>query len=186
AHAARTILRALPTVHVRVTVGRRWFWGGHRLRDLRGNERPYTMAATRSEEPAAILFTSGSTGLPKGAVYAHGVFDAQVRFLKAQYEIAPDEIDLPTFPLFALFDPALGMTAVVPDMDPTRPALVDPRKIVEAISDQGVTHMFGSPALLDRVGRFCVSHEIKLPSLRRVISAGAPVPPKVLESMRAV
>ena len=47
--------------------------------------------------------------------------------------IQPGEIDLPTFPLFALFGPALGMTAIIPDMDPTRPAQVDPAKIVEAI-----------------------------------------------------
>ena len=36
------------------------------------------------------------------------------------------EIDLCTFPLFALFAPRSGMTAVVPEMDPSRPARVDP------------------------------------------------------------
>ena len=41
--------------------------------------------------------------------------------LKATYGIEPGEIDLCTFPLFALFGPALGMTCVIPDMDPTRP-----------------------------------------------------------------
>ncbi|MBI3722773.1 AMP-binding protein [bacterium] len=186
AHAARTVFRALRSVRVRVTVGRRWFWGGHRLRDIRDDSGPYTMAPTRPDEPAAILFTTGSTGPPKGVVYEHAVFDAQVRFLRAQYGIAPDEIDLPTFPLFALFDAALGMTAVIPDMDPTRPALVDPRKIVEAIQDHGVTHMFGSPALLDRLSRLGASQKLKLPSLRRVISAGAPMPPSTLERMQGL
>ena len=64
------------------------------------------------------------------------------------FAIEPGEIDLCTFPLFALFAPALGMTAIVPDMDPTRPARVNPAKIVEAIDDFGVTNLFGSPALL--------------------------------------
>ena len=108
------------------------------------------------------------------------MFAAQVRILRDHFRVQPGEIDLPTFPLFALFDPALGMTAVLPEMDPTRPAFVDPRKIIGAIRDQEVTHMFGSPALLDRVGRYGSTHGVSLPSLRRVISAGAPVPPATL------
>ena len=79
-------------------------------------------------QPAAILFTSGSTGPPKGAVYTHGIFQAQIERFRVLYEIEPGEIDLCTFPLFALFAPALGMTAIVPDMDPTRPARVDPEQ----------------------------------------------------------
>jgi acyl-CoA synthetase (AMP-forming)/AMP-acid ligase II len=139
------------------------------------------MAATASDETAAILFTSGSTGVPKGAVYSHGNFAAQVEALRTTYDIRPGEIDLPTFPLFALFAPALGMTAVIPEMDFTRPALADPRKLIAAIQQFGITNMFGSPALLNRLGRFGLEHGEKLPSLKRMISAGAPVPAAVLE-----
>jgi acyl-coenzyme A synthetase/AMP-(fatty) acid ligase len=109
------------------------------------------------------------------------MFDAQIRHIKSHFNIAEDEIDLPTFPLFALFDPALGMTAVIPDMDPTKPARVNPARIVEAIINQGVTNMFASPALLNRVGRYGKRKGIKLPSLRRVVSAGAPVSPSNIE-----
>ena len=48
------------------------------------------------------------------------------------FAIEPGEVDLCTFPLFALFAPALGMTAIVPEMDPTRPARANPARIVEA------------------------------------------------------
>jgi acyl-coenzyme A synthetase/AMP-(fatty) acid ligase len=89
--------------------------------------------------------------------------------------MSADEIDLSTFPLFALFYPALGVTAVIPDMDPTRPAKVNPERIIEAVNNQGITNMFASPALLNRVGAYGKKNKIKLPSLKRVISAGAPV-----------
>lgn len=157
--------------------------GGLSLDDLRrlgASAEPYAMAATRADETAAILFTSGSTGVPKGAVYTHGNFAAQVDLIRDTYGIEPGEIDLPTFPLFALFDPALGMTTVVPDMDFTRPGHVDPAKIFEAIQGFGVTNMFGSPALIRRVGDAGAAAGVKLPSLRRAISAGAPVPADVL------
>jgi acyl-CoA synthetase (AMP-forming)/AMP-acid ligase II len=78
----------------------------------------------------------------------------------------------------------MGVTTVVPDMDPTRPAKADPRKIVRAIHDWNVTQAFGSPALWNGVGRYCEANDIKLPSLRRVLSAGAPVPPHVLRRMK--
>ena len=141
----------------------------------------YPQAPTTAEETAAILFTSGSTGVAKGVVYTHGIFAAQIELLRKTYEIVPGEVDLSTFPLFALFGPALGMTAIVPRMDPTRPAFVDPTKIIEAIEDFGVTNLFGSPALIDRVGRFGAERGVRLPTLRRVISAGAPVAAKVIE-----
>jgi acyl-CoA synthetase (AMP-forming)/AMP-acid ligase II len=177
AHVVRTVFPSFfKTVKTWITVGRRWFWGGPTLRQIRQpHAGPYSIARTRRQDPAAILFTTGSTGPAKGAVYTHGNFDAQLRQIDAHLNMSPDEIDLSTFPLFALFYPALGVTSVIPDMDPTRPALVNPERIFEAIEDQGVTNMFASPALLNRVGSYGKSNGIKLPSLKRVISAGAPV-----------
>ena len=183
AHAVRTLFpNYFKTVNVRVTVGRRWFWGGHTLKKLRRPAwKPFEAARTARDDPAAVLFTTGSTGPAKGAVYTHGNFDAQLRQIAAHLDFGPDEIDLSTFPLFALFYPALGVTAVVPDMDPTRPAQVDPTRIIEAIADQGVTNMFASPALLERVGSYGRKRGVVLPSLKRVISAGAPVQARTIE-----
>ena len=188
AHVFRRLYpRAFRSVKVSITVGRRWFWGGLRLSDVRSDPwRPYEPAPTRADDPAAILFTSGSTGPAKGVLYTHGVFDAQARYLQSHFGFAETETDLPTFPLFALFDAALGMTAVIPAMDFTRPGAVDARKIIDPIRQHGLSQMFGSPALLDRVSRFGHAHGIKLPSVRRVITAGAPMSPAVLERMAAM
>ena len=183
AHLLRVIKpRFFRSVKQWVTVGRRWFWGGYTLDQLFvDSDKPYARAQTTRDETAAVVFTTGSTGPAKGVMYTHGNFEAQIRQIQHHFKIQPDEIDLPTFPLFALFDPALGMTAVIPDMDPTQPARVNPERIVEAIENHGVTNMFASPALLNRVGAWGKTHQILLPSLRRVVSAGAPVSPANIE-----
>ncbi len=185
AHAARLLLGwGRKTIRTLITVGKRLFWKGLTLKEVRAIGRSAAlspMAQTGKDEIAAILFTSGSTGPPRGALYTHGNFTAQVESIRKTYGIEPGEIDLPTFPLFALFGPALGMAVVIPDMDPTRPAHVDPRKIIETVRDFGITNMFGSPALINRVGRYGHKRGIKLPTIRRVIAAGAPMPPAVLE-----
>ena len=133
------------------------------------------------DDPAAIVFTSGSTGPPKGVIYTNRIFVSQVELLRDQFGIKSGEINLATFPLFGLFDPALGVTTVFPKMNFTKPSQVDPFEIIKTIDRHNVTHMFGSPALIDRVGRYGEAHSVKLMSLRRVLSAGAPVSKLVLK-----
>jgi len=177
-----------------VTVGTRaWpIWAGSTLARIerRGEallserrakgESSSMLADTHGDEMAALLFTSGSTGVPKGVVYRHRHFVAQIDLLRDAFGIAPGGVDLPTFPPFALFDPALGLTSVIPDMDPTRPAQADPRKLHDALRRFGITQLFGSPALM----RVLAEHGEPLPTLRRVTSAGAPVPPDVVATLR--
>ena len=178
AQLARGLLGWVPGVKL-VTSGPKLGWGGlntKQLRKLGQKTSGSVLADTRADEMAALLFTSGSTGIPKGVVYRHRHFTAQVEMLQSAFDIQPGEVDLPTFPPFALFDPAMGMTTVVPFMDPTRPAKADPRLLVQTIERFGVTNIFGSPALLNVLGRHTESNNIRLATVRRVISAGAAMP----------
>jgi olefin beta-lactone synthetase len=186
--AVRTLLAGrFPKARFNVTVGRRWpFFGGVTLEQLRGRAWSGSeLAPTKVDDPAAIIFTTGSTGPSKGVLFSHGNFDAQVDQIRDFYGIQPGEIDLPAFPLFGLFNCAMGVTAVIPDMDPSRPAQVDPTKIIEAVADWNVTQTFGSPAIWDRVSQYCEARGLRLPTVRRVLSAGAPVPAEVLRRTKA-
>lgn len=188
AHVARVMFaRSFRSVRKCVTVGRRLFWGGANLKDVRAQDsRSFETADVGANDLAAILFTSGSTGPAKGVAYEHGMFAAQVRYLASHFKCGEHDTDVATFPLFALFDVALGMTAIIPDMNPSMPGHVNPERIVSAIRDHDATQIFGSPALLARVVAHCEYRKVTLPTLRRVLTAGAPIPPSLLARLRKI
>jgi olefin beta-lactone synthetase len=180
---ARFFPRTVRSVAIRVRVG-----GPAWERALVAHRAisPLELAPTRADELAAVLFTSGSTGAPKGVCYEHGMFEAQVGLIRDRFRIAPGEVDLPLLPIFALFNPALGMTTIVPEMDPAHPAACDPARIAQAIRQNEVTNSFGSPALWTRLVRHCEEKNLTFPSLRRVLVAGAPVQPGLLRRLQQI
>ena len=188
AHAARIVLGwGRDSITTLVTVGRRWFWGGLNLSEIEAAGAGQSVSIlTQPDDLAAILFTSGSTGVPKGVEYRHRHFVAQVELLRDAFQILQGTVNLPTFPPFALFDPALGCTSVIPVMDPTRPAQADPYKLISAIRQFSVASLFGSPALLQNLAAHCQLHKQHLSSVKTIMSAGAPVPPKLVELARAM
>lgn len=178
---SRVFRQAFAGVSMRVAVNK-----GFAVWMNRFSGDPYTDFAPGPNDLAAILFTSGSTGPPKGVCYGHGQFDAQVRLVRETFNIEPGEIDFPMLPIFALFNPALGMTTVVPEINPSRPATFDPQRNLRAIQQTGVTNSFASPVLWDKLVRYASRNSRKLLNVRRILSAGAAVPPDLVQRMRSV
>ena len=148
--------------------------------------REFPVVSAAEDDLAAVIFTTGSTGPPKGVRYDHGVFQAQLEIIRDYYGIRPHDIDLPAFPLFALFTIAMGATAVIPDMDPAHPSRVNPGRFARTINDNKVTYSFGSPAIWNVVSRYCLRHDITLPNLTKVLMAGAPVPGELIERVKRI
>jgi acyl-CoA synthetase (AMP-forming)/AMP-acid ligase II len=122
AHAGARPAGLGASARVRITTGARaWLADATLAAVERDGANGPQLAGTQPDDVAGILFTSGSTGVPKGVVYRHRHFVAQIEMLRTAFGIAPGGVDLPTFPPFALFDPALGLTSIIPDMDPTNP-----------------------------------------------------------------
>ncbi|MEQ1892572.1 MAG: AMP-binding protein, partial [Planctomycetota bacterium] len=141
-------------------------------------------APVAADAPAAVLYTSGSTGPAKGVVHTHGNFAAELELLRTHYALGPGDIDGACFPLFALFDGALGLTTLFPPIDPSRPARCDPAALHASFEAHRASFSFGSPAIWRRVVRWARAHGRRFTHLRRVTIAGAPVPPWLVLALR--
>lgn len=185
--AKRLFRKVFRTVETSVCTTARWWTGAHALPSIaRHAAGPFDPVATSRDDLAAILFTSGSTGPPKGVLYTHGIFDGQIAAIQRMYAIEPGEVAVPAFPLFALFSVGMGTTCVIPEMDPAKPASLNPANIVEAVEDFGATMCFGSPAIWTVVARHCEAEGIQLDSLRRMLMFGAAIPPNLMQRWEAI
>ncbi|MFZ4647021.1 MAG: fatty acid CoA ligase family protein [Gemmataceae bacterium] len=180
---ARAILGLCPGARIVAHIGNGWLPGYRALVEARSGGTPVYPAAP--VDMAAILYTSGSTGPAKGAVYSAGTLAAQVVALRDMLDIQPGEVDLSTFPLFGLYAPVLRMTAVIPIMDFTRPASVDAGMLLDMAARYRVDNLFASPAVLTRLAKRAEEHG-GLDRLKRIVSAGAPVPWPLVRRVRAL
>ena len=163
--------RALRVEHTLVDVARR---GARRL--AHGSALP---EAPSSDAPAAVLFTSGSTGPAKGVVYTHGQLGAVRDALATQYDIGVGTGLVAGFAPFALLGPALGARSVAPDMDVTAPRTLTATAVAASVAAADATVVFLSPAALANVvataSALTEADRAALGRVRLFLSAGAPV-----------
>ncbi|AXJ11222.1 alpha/beta fold hydrolase [Arthrobacter sp. PM3] len=140
------------------------------------------------DAPAAVLFTSGSTGPAKGVRYTHRQLAAMRDTVAATLGIRPGARLVAAFAPFALLGPALGAVSVTPAMDVTAPRTLTARALADAAAAIGATVVFASPAALGNVlatrdGLDPAAHQA-LGRVELLLSAGAPVPEPLLAQVQ--
>lgn len=184
AHLLRVLYpQTFQTITHPVVVGKPALFGAPTIDSLLKAEAiPFESAQLDDDEEVAVAFTSGSTGVPKGVIFHQGVFLAQLDLLLNEVGIQPGEVDMPGLFSLSLFGPALGLAEAFPDMDITAPATLDPAKLVQLIQRKGITNSFGSPTIWRILAEYCEPRGIKMPSIKRILMAGAPVQPYLLDA----
>ncbi len=178
------IVTGWPNGAVRRSLGAR-----HTLDELALLGEAYPLPPVPAEDDeAAVLFTSGATGPAKGVVYRFRQLHAQLELVRTVCRIGPTDRFVAAFAPFALYGPALGIPAVVPDMDVTRPGTLTARALARAIGAIEATVVFASPAALRNVvatqGALTRTERAALATVRTVLSAGAPVPLDLLVAVQ--
>jgi acyl-CoA synthetase (AMP-forming)/AMP-acid ligase II len=144
-------------------------------------------SATRSSADSALLtFTSGSTGEPKPVLRTHGFLRQQLSILNEIADVHEDDIDYVAMPMFVLFNLANAVTSVIPAADMKRPGKADPVLLYEQMTNERVTRMVASPALLERLANHCLVKHLTLPDLRCISTGGGPVNPMLARKLNKI
>lgn len=145
---------------------------------------------TLSSAEAAVLFTSGATGPPKGVVYSRERLSAQAELIRDAVGLNPEDRFVAAFAPFALYGPVLGMPSVVPNIDVTAPHTLTAAGLAEAVEAINATVVFAAPAALRTIARtasdLTTAQRAALSHPRLLLSAGAPVSVDLLRSLREV
>ncbi|HEX2143368.1 MAG TPA: AMP-binding protein, partial [Glycomyces sp.] len=137
--------------------------------------------AVTLEDAAMIMYTSGTTGRPKGALLTHGNLTWNALNVLVDVDLASEEVTLCVTPLF--HTAGLNMTCLptlLKGGTVVLEAAFDPGRVLEHIESHRVTYMFGVPVMFDAIARSDAWATADLSSLRTVFCGGAPVPPAVI------
>ncbi|NLE79167.1 MAG: AMP-binding protein [Rhodococcus sp.] len=189
AHAVRVLFRrTFRGVRTKVTVGRRWFWGGHTLAEWSRvpDDRPMPDVAAPDDRLLMIAFTTGSTGPAKAVELSHGNLAAMIEQMEMLSARLTPEASLVTLPMFGVLDLFLGSRVVLPPLIPSKVGATDPAHVVDAIDRFGVHTMFGSPAVLAPLLDHAREQSVTMSSVQAIFSGGAPVPDHVITGLREV
>ncbi|GGQ74615.1 long-chain-fatty-acid--CoA ligase [Streptomyces flaveolus] len=156
---------------------------GDELGKLAADAEPLPSYVTRdADDPAVVFYTSGTTGVPKGAVLSHFnlVMNATVNAFDAN-DIRPDDIALGALPLFHAFGQTVSLNStwragatlvLLPRFDAAR--------AIELMVREKVNTFHGVPTMFVALAA-AAAEAGALPDLRVCISGGASLPVAVLE-----
>lgn len=129
------------------------------------------------DDPCLIMYTSGSTGHPKGAVLSHGNLTWNCVNVLVESDLSGDEVALVAAPLF--HTAALGMTCLPTLLKGGTCVLMesfDPAAALELVARHRVTLLFGVPAMYDAIASSPEWTNADLSSVRALLCGGSPVP----------
>jgi len=147
----------------------------------------YTWPSFDERSAAALCYTSGTTGNPKGALYSHRstVLHAYAGALPDALNLSSRDSILPVVPMFHVNAWGLPYGAAMTGAKMVFPgAALDGRSVYELIESEGVTMAAGVPTVWLGLLNHTAQHGLKFSTMRRTVIGGSACPPAMIKSFR--
>ena len=147
---------------------------------------PFVEREIAPEQLATILYTSGSTGLPKGVMITHGAIDIFVRWVVSYFSLqandrcishAPLHFDLSLLDIFATHSAGAALVLVPDNM------IGNPKFLAQYIAEQRITIWQSVPSVLVLLQKYGDVGKQQYPALRHVLFAGERISARILEQL---
>jgi long-chain acyl-CoA synthetase len=148
----------------------------------------FSLHSTGPDDTLNILYTSGTTGVPKGVMLTHGNLAINAKILSGMRgTIEPDTVVIGTLPLFHVY----GITSVMNvsmflGLTVELFTHFEPEPVIRATEEEERTIFFGVPTMLNRLIQVAEDHPPKRSSLKFCISGGASLPVEFLNRFEAL
>ncbi|SFN13429.1 Acyl-CoA synthetase (AMP-forming)/AMP-acid ligase II [Pseudonocardia ammonioxydans] len=128
------------------------------------------------------LYTSGTTGFPKGAMLTHGAMLAHAAHVATDFELAPTDVVQVAMPLFHVGGTSYAFLALGQGARIVMARMPDPAALLDMIGAEGITHTFWVPALMGAMTQVPGAAEKDYSSLRAISYGASPMPLPVLRA----
>ena len=148
------------------------------------DEQPYTEEFYDPDAILALLYTSGTTGQPKGAALTHSNVFSNIHDLNYWLEYREKAVFLHASPMFHIADfPAMFATPVFGAAQMALPHF-DPASFCASVQANGVTHTVLVPSMINALCQFEELHRYSLESLDVLAYGGSPIAPALIKDVR--
>ncbi|NHU85199.1 long-chain fatty acid--CoA ligase [Kocuria sp. JC486] len=136
---------------------------------------------------AVLLYTSGTTGEPKGAMLTHHNLASNAWMTTRMFDYRPDDVFLGALPFFHVFGQTVVLNAVVAvGACVSTVASFQPRAVLHQLNDHAVTRLVGVPSMFVALNSLQRAERAEHPKLVNAISGGASIPVEVLKEFEAL
>ncbi|MCK0091740.1 AMP-binding protein [Rhodococcus sp. F64268] len=149
--------------------------------DSTSKKQPWEQRAWSVNDTVLMLYTSGTTGIPKGVPWTSRELSSQMRY----YGDNDIRSEFCLFPHLALVSLAIGRRVVLPDLSTAQPAHLDIDAFYRQLAGSGSDYLFASPLVWHRLVTHIQRHSLPAPKLRRAATAGSAIGVRLIERMRA-
>lgn len=182
----RKVMSGMPSLQIRIAEGEA-AKGFTPLEALFVDHATIPVYPARDDDPLALIYTSGTSGLPKGAVLTHGNLASNAITVAKMRHTEPEDVVLGVLPFFHIYGQTSTLNAsIYLGLTVRLWVHFDAQEVFTAIEEEKSSILIAVPTMLNRLAEMAAASRPRRSSLRFCVSGGASLPVEVLRRFESL